>query len=98
MLYIAFDTKAGEMEHINKAQSLPLRSLIQRGKKKLFIFIYQFFFPSSFEVVSQRQNNMILQQYNSQPTTDKQSRAAPRCMSAGHDVRYRQKTDGWEKI
>lgn len=42
-LCIAFDTKAREMEHINKVQSAPLLFLIQRGEKKLFIFIYLFF-------------------------------------------------------
>lgn len=43
-LCITSDTKAGEMEHINKVQSVPLLSLLQRGEKKLFIFIYQLLF------------------------------------------------------
>lgn len=79
-LCITSDTKAKEMKHINKLQPVPLLSLIQRGEKKLFIFIYQFFsfFFSEpliffYLVVSWRQNNTVLQQQNLQPTTDKQS-------------------------
>lgn len=42
-LCIMPDTEVSEMECINKVQSEPLPSLIQREEKELFIFLYPLF-------------------------------------------------------
>lgn len=77
-LCIMPDTEVSEMECINKVQSEPLPSLIQREEKELFIFLYPLFLIISktlhlYKAVSWGQKKpTVLQRYKLQPTDDKQ--------------------------
>lgn len=77
-LCIMPDTEVSEMECINKVQSEPLPSLIQREEKELFIFLYPLFLIifktlHLYKAVSWGQKNTVLQRYKLQPTDDKQN-------------------------